>query len=99
MLTADNRPLPGLFALGLGIGPAASRELGGERDFHGQVNSLWLWQHTLGERVARQAIERANAARFFLSERRKLSGLARLEPSSIQQRGTLEYTQPMAGVA
>lgn len=59
VVRADGHPLQGLFAIGLAVGPGASRELGGEAGFRGQVNSLWLWQHTLGARIARQAVERA----------------------------------------
>ena len=48
MLAADASPLPGLFAMGLAVGPGASWEHGGELGFQGQINSLWLWQHRLG---------------------------------------------------
>ena len=48
MLAADGSSLRGLFAMGLAVGPGASREHGGEQGFQGQINSLWLWQHRLG---------------------------------------------------
>lgn len=57
LLTAQRTPLHGLFAIGLAIGPTANRQLGGEAGFRGQVNSLWLWQHTLGQTIAEQVIE------------------------------------------
>lgn len=56
VLTAMGTPLDGLFAIGLSIGPAASEMLGGEAGFEGQVNSLWLWQHTLGMRIVEQVL-------------------------------------------
>ena len=61
VLTANGTPLDGLFAIGLAVGPAASEELGGETGFVGQVNSLWLWQHTLGMRIVQQALATADS--------------------------------------
>ena len=58
VLREDSRPLVGLFALGLAVGPGANRQLGGERGFTGQVNGLWMWQHTLGLRILDQVSER-----------------------------------------
>ncbi len=68
LLTSNRVPLQGLYALGLAVGPGASRQLGGEAGFSGQVNSLWLWQHTLGQAIADQvlrtsAAEQASGAR------------------------------------
>ena len=59
ILNAVGDPLDGLFAIGLSIGPAASEALGGEIGFEGQVNSLWLWQHTLGMRIIEQVLAAA----------------------------------------
>ena len=59
VLTADEQPLAGLFAVGLAVGPAASRQFGGEKGFQGQVNSLWVWQHTLGQIIADQVLARS----------------------------------------
>ncbi len=56
VLNSTGRPLDGLFALGLAVGPTASRELGGEANFRGQVNSLWMWQHTLGSKIVEELI-------------------------------------------
>ena len=58
VFTREKNVLPGLTAMGLAIGPAASHEFGGEANFRGQVNSLWLWQNKLGERVANGALNR-----------------------------------------
>ena len=51
LLQAGGTPMKNLFAMGLAVGPAPSTDLGGERDFAGQINSLWMWQHTLGLRM------------------------------------------------
>ncbi len=56
VVCADTQALPGLFALGLAVGPGADRQLGGELGYAGQVNSLWLWQHTLGLRIVDQIV-------------------------------------------
>lgn len=56
--------LEGLLAIGLAVGPPPLQNMGGEKGFRGQVNSLWLWQHTLGLRIAAKVLERrAFAAR------------------------------------
>ena len=49
--TDQGASLPNLYAIGLAVGPAPTRELGGELGFQGQVNSLWMWQHVLGLRI------------------------------------------------
>jgi dTDP-4-amino-4,6-dideoxygalactose transaminase len=59
VLTQSKEPLPGLTAMGLAVGPAASHALGGEENYRGQVNSLWLWQNTLGLRVVDEVLKRA----------------------------------------
>jgi dTDP-4-amino-4,6-dideoxygalactose transaminase len=56
--TSEKQPIHGLTAMGLAVGPAASHELGGEVNFRGQVNSLWLWQNTLGLRVVEEVLKR-----------------------------------------
>ncbi len=58
VLTGEGKRLNGVTAMGLAIGPEASPELGGEANFKGQVNSLWLWQNGLGERVVEGVIRR-----------------------------------------
>lgn len=59
VVTHEEERLDGVTAMGLAIGPKASPELGGEARFTGQVNSLWLWQNRLGERVVESAIRRS----------------------------------------
>ena len=54
LLTSKGEVLPGLFAMGLAVGPGSDSSRGGEREFTGQVNSLWLWQHTLGQKIVQQ---------------------------------------------
>ena len=49
--------LPNLYSIGLAVGPAPTPDLGGEQNFYGQVNSLWMWQHMLGLRIAESLIE------------------------------------------
>ena len=58
VLTQDGRRIDGVTAMGLAIGPKASPDMGGELNFRGQVNSLWLWQNRLGDRVIERAIKR-----------------------------------------
>ncbi len=63
LMREDGTGIDGLFGIGLAVGPAASHELGGETGFRGQVNSLWLWQHTLGLRIADGVAERMHASK------------------------------------
>ena len=56
MQTDKGIPLPNLYAIGLAVGPAPTADMGGECDFHGQVNSLWMWQHVLGLRIVEGAL-------------------------------------------
>lgn len=49
--------LPNLYSIGLAVGPAPTPDSGGEQNFHGQVNSLWMWQHVLGLRIAERLIQ------------------------------------------
>ncbi len=87
VLTGTRTALEGLFAVGLAVGPGASRELGGETDFHGQVNSLWMWQHTLGAKIATELLASSEGRRSssnlptdFLSS---ISGITSPENTSI----------------
>lgn len=77
LLSAQELPLEGLFAVGLAMGPAASSELGGEVGFRGQVNSLWLWQHTVGQNIVRQLLERP------LDKHSEAKTLSRLLPRTV----------------
>jgi len=51
LLTADGRPIPGVFGAGLGSGFVPWGAMAGEASFTGQQNSFWLFQHGLGEMI------------------------------------------------
>ena len=51
LLDADGRSIPGLFGVGLGSGFTPWGGMSGEDSFTGQQNSLWLYQHGLGELI------------------------------------------------
>lgn len=68
LLTSAGKAIPGLFATGLACGPAASPEMGGEQGFRGQVNSLWLWQHSLGIRLIQEICARCEPPISLQSE-------------------------------
>ncbi|WIM85734.1 FAD-dependent oxidoreductase [Candidatus Mycobacterium wuenschmannii] len=51
LLDADGRAIPGLFGVGLGSGFTPWGGMSGEASFTGQQNSLWLYQHGLGELI------------------------------------------------
>ena len=59
----SGRPLNGLFAIGLAVGPPPSPTLGGEKGFKGQINSIWLWQHTIGLCVVESVMSRSSESR------------------------------------
>lgn len=48
MLRADGQVLPNVFGIGLGSGYRPSGSMGGEPNFSGQANSLWLYQNDIG---------------------------------------------------
>lgn len=68
--------LPNVFAIGLGSGFRPWGPMAGEPGFHGQQNSLWLYQHGLGalihDNVRRWAAERD----FRAQERASPAGAA-----------------------
>jgi hypothetical protein len=49
LLTATGQALPNVFGIGLGSNFQPWGAMAGERSFRGQQNSLWLYQHGLGE--------------------------------------------------
>ncbi|MBE7731168.1 aminotransferase DegT [Komagataeibacter sp. FXV3] len=51
ILNAAGQEIPGLFGLGLASGFRPTGAMGGETSFRGQVNSLWLWQTAIGEKI------------------------------------------------
>ncbi|ADW71516.1 DegT/DnrJ/EryC1/StrS family aminotransferase [Granulicella tundricola] len=59
VLDQHGAAISGLFAIGLAAGHPPDRELGGEATFEGQINSLWLWQHALGNRIVSQVLDRS----------------------------------------
>lgn len=60
LLTSDGTRLPNLFGIGLGTGYRLPASMGGEPNFDGQANSLWLYQNDIGEVIFR-AIHRREA--------------------------------------
>jgi hypothetical protein len=53
LLLADGRTLPTVFGIGLGTGYRPCRSMGGEPNFDGQANSLWLYQNGIGAVIYR----------------------------------------------
>lgn len=60
LLLDDGTSLPNLFCVGLGTGYRLPPGMGGEPNFDGQANSLWLYQNDIGEVIYRaiDAIDR-----------------------------------------
>lgn len=50
---ADGSVLPNVFGIGLGTGFRPTEAMGGEPNFTGQANSLWLYQNDIGATVFR----------------------------------------------
>lgn len=67
VLTERGTALHNLFAIGLAVGPPPHSSLGGEAGFLGQINSLWMWQHTLGWRIAEQILAQGPFAKGYVS--------------------------------
>jgi hypothetical protein len=57
MLLCDGGTIPNLFGIGLGNGYRPWGHMGGEPNFDGQANSLWLYQNHIGEVVFRSIHE------------------------------------------
>jgi hypothetical protein len=53
VLLKDGRALANVFGIGLGTGFRPCNEMGGEPNFSGQANSLWLYQNGIGALVHR----------------------------------------------
>jgi hypothetical protein len=53
LLMGDGRSLPNLFGIGLGTGYRLPASMGGEPNFNGQANSLWLYQNDIGAVIYR----------------------------------------------
>ena len=53
LLLSDGTSLPNLFGIGLGTGYRLPASMGGEPNFNGQANSLWLYQNDIGAVIYR----------------------------------------------
>jgi hypothetical protein len=53
LLLADGTSLPNLFGIGLGTGYKLPSSMGGEPNFDGQANSLWLYHNDIGAIIYR----------------------------------------------
>jgi hypothetical protein len=53
LLLSDGSTLPNLFGIGLGTGYRLPASMGGEPNFNGQANSLWLYQNDIGAVIYR----------------------------------------------
>jgi hypothetical protein len=58
LLLGDGSSLPNLFGIGLGTGYRLPASMGGEPNFNGQANSLWLYQNDIGAVIYRGIHER-----------------------------------------
>ncbi|MBN8817034.1 MAG: DegT/DnrJ/EryC1/StrS family aminotransferase [Sphingomonas sp.] len=56
VLDANDRPIPGVFGIGLAAGFVPWGQLGGEASFRGQANGLWLWQNDVGQMIVEQVL-------------------------------------------
>ena len=52
-----DQPIPGLFGIGLAAGFVPWGKMGGEPNFHGQANGLWLWQNDVGMMIVDQVMK------------------------------------------
>lgn len=62
VLNDADRPVPGLYGIGLAAGFVPSGGLGGEKSFRGQANGLWLWQNDVGRMIVDAVLEPARPA-------------------------------------
>jgi hypothetical protein len=53
LLLEDGTTLPNVFGIGLGTGYRLPASMGGEPNFDGQANSLWLYQNDIGAIIYR----------------------------------------------
>jgi hypothetical protein len=56
VLAEDGKPIPNVFAIGLGAGFRYSEKLGGEKTFTGEINGTWIYQNTIGEIILNQIL-------------------------------------------
>ncbi|GEP56372.1 hypothetical protein [Reyranella soli] len=64
LLLSDGSSLPNLFGIGLGTGYKLPTSMGGEPNFDGQANSLWLYHNDIGAIIYRaiHELERKTAS-------------------------------------
>lgn len=60
LLLADGTTVPNLFGIGLGTGYKLPASMGGEPNFDGQANSLWLYHNDIGAIIYRAIAELAH---------------------------------------
>jgi hypothetical protein len=93
LLLGDGRSLPNVFCIGLGTGYRLPASMGGEPNFDGQANSLWLYQNDIGAVIYRtiDALERNLAVQLspipekpdrFLRSRGAVPGIPRSASAS-----------------
>ncbi len=56
VLDAHDRPIGGVFGIGLAAGFVPWGRLGGEASFRGQANGLWQWQNDVGQMIVDQVL-------------------------------------------
>ena len=62
LLLSDGTSLHNLFGIGLGTGYKLPPSMGGEPNFNGQANSLWLYHNDIGAVIYRAIHEQARAS-------------------------------------
>ena len=99
LLLADGTSLPNLFGIGLGTGYKLPPSMGGEPNFDGQANSLWLYHNDIGAIIYRAIHE---LARQPCSGRRRLTRIvvaARPHETVSLSRAGHHACQPNSGMA
>lgn len=54
VLDVHDRPITGVFGIGLAAGFVPWGRMGGEKSFRGQANGLWQWQNDVGQMIVDQ---------------------------------------------
>lgn len=62
VLDSHDRPISGIYGIGLAAGFVPWGPLGGEASFRGQANGLWLWQNAVGQMIVDQVLGEAAQA-------------------------------------
>ena len=83
LLLAGGQPLPNVFGIGLGSGYRPTGSMGGEPNFDGQANSLWLYQNDIGAVIFKEIQD------LLGDSTTAISGLSALDhPASFAETGT-----------